>query len=320
MVRSMRRFWVGAAVILLSFFIDQVAGVLGLEWGITLASLAAIIGYGLLVTSGPVKAIWVWAAAGAWRRKVGPVLLAGLITGAAGSGLAAVFIWTANKNAAKVANQHPVPTPPVQQNLGHTPSGPASREHAQTIIAARPTAEQERSPRMPTEKETPSKSAASDRRRATVIQKGQTNISQIGDNNQATVIERPRLSLDDSQMNRISAALRPFAGKAVSVFVNHPNDQTRAFAERLVQAVRASGVVIDNSSPVDPEFKGDFVQIDIMGSMPDGVSLMLDKDGTDDNLAEAIADVLISLGISPKPMRGSRSNRDRLIVYVTPLS
>jgi len=133
----MRKVLAGAALMLPAVFLNQVAAFLGLEWGIGLAALAAAIGYGLFITSQPVRGIWIWVNAAGWRRKMGTVLLAGLVTGGAGSALAALFIWTSNKNAAtNAARGHPAQPLQAQQNLGRTPPpGPASQEHAQALIA-----------------------------------------------------------------------------------------------------------------------------------------------------------------------------------------
>jgi hypothetical protein len=120
----MRKVLAGAALMLPAVFLNQVAAVLGLEWGIGLASVAAVIGYGLLATSLPVRRIWSWAAAGHWRRKMGVVLLAGLVTGAAGAALAGIFIWTANKDAAGALRAHKAQAPPIAHRSDRPPGPP----------------------------------------------------------------------------------------------------------------------------------------------------------------------------------------------------
>ncbi len=82
----MRRLWSGIAALLLSIFINQIANLLDLSWGIGAAIASAIIGYGLLVTSAPVRR-HIWEGIGG-KRPVMTVVLAGLLTGLAGAGVA----------------------------------------------------------------------------------------------------------------------------------------------------------------------------------------------------------------------------------------
>ena len=51
----MRRISGGVAVFCLSFLANQAAAILDLRYGLYAGALAAIIGYGLVVTSGPAR-------------------------------------------------------------------------------------------------------------------------------------------------------------------------------------------------------------------------------------------------------------------------
>lgn len=107
---SMRRFWTGLALLLPSVFLNQIAALLGLIWGMTGAALAAVIGAGLLFTSRPARRLWERAASGPRRRAVMFVLSIGIFFGLLAAALAWFFIYTAGlersaKEAAPAASQ-----------------------------------------------------------------------------------------------------------------------------------------------------------------------------------------------------------------------
>jgi hypothetical protein len=100
---SMRQFWAGTALMLASLFVNQLATVLDLRYGTVGAIAAAVIGYGLLITSEPLKKLWRWVGVGRLRRKVAVILVVGVVTGAMGSLTAYVLIAVNQKEAAKEA-------------------------------------------------------------------------------------------------------------------------------------------------------------------------------------------------------------------------
>jgi hypothetical protein len=339
----MRKVLAGAALMLPAVFLNQVAAVLGLEWGIGLAALAAAIGYGLLITSQPVRGIWVWAAAAGWRRKMGTVLLTGLVTGAAGSALAALFIWTSNRNAANAARERPVPALPGQQSPGRIPPGPASPEHAQawieqrnkTQVPAEPEAAapatgklgSEVSPReavpSPQSANHPEKGKGreevvmSSRTRVrdgnTVIQKGETNISQIGDNNHATVLSRMPLALNPGLRGDVLKAVAPFAGQKARIILNRSTDETRRLGNDLAQILKQAGIKIEHGG--DPN--SDTIEMMIVGPMNDGIEFGYSAQNL--RFAEALGNALVNAGVVTPPIRASLLDHDVLVVWITPL-
>jgi len=71
--------WAGLAGLLLSFLLNQAANMLDLAWGIGAAIASAAIGYGVLLTSEPVRRL-VWRTAGR-RSPVLVVIATGILTG-----------------------------------------------------------------------------------------------------------------------------------------------------------------------------------------------------------------------------------------------
>ncbi len=99
----MRQFWAGTALMLSSLFVNQLANVLDLRYGTIGAIAAAIIGYGLLVTSSPLKRFWLWAGQGKLIRKLSVIIITAVVTGTVGATTAFVLIAVNEKQAAKEA-------------------------------------------------------------------------------------------------------------------------------------------------------------------------------------------------------------------------
>lgn len=116
---GMRKLWAGVGTVLLSLSINQAANILDLSYGLAAATLAATIGYGLLVTADPVRQL-LWRSVGR-RRPVLVILITGLVTGLLGSGVAWVLVKQERGRAAK--EQHKAPKLAPQQ-------GPATGELA----------------------------------------------------------------------------------------------------------------------------------------------------------------------------------------------
>ena len=90
---------------LASFFLNQLAATLDLSFGVLAAIAAALIGYGLLITSAPVKKLWRWGAVGR-RRSVIAVIIWAIGTGLVGGALAWVSIWQQKKLIRQAPTEH----------------------------------------------------------------------------------------------------------------------------------------------------------------------------------------------------------------------
>lgn len=110
----MRRSLFGAATICGSFFTNQLANRLGFEYGIAAAIFVAVVGYGLLITSEPLKKLWGWAGCGSRNRIMWVVVLGGVITGLLGAAVSAVLIAL---NIPKTAHPSPAVASPGVQAL-----------------------------------------------------------------------------------------------------------------------------------------------------------------------------------------------------------
>jgi len=79
-----RKLLTGAALLLLSLPINQLAAILDIKYGLIAAGLAIAIGYGLLVTSEPLRKVW---REGRRHMEI-TIIVSGLITGLMGAGAA----------------------------------------------------------------------------------------------------------------------------------------------------------------------------------------------------------------------------------------
>src|SRR5262249_56442546 len=91
---------VGVAMWLLAIPGNQIANQLDLSYGFYAAALAAIIGYGLVVTSGPARK-HLWRQSRRGRRRIMVILLTGIVTGLLGSATAKILIWQEERASKK---------------------------------------------------------------------------------------------------------------------------------------------------------------------------------------------------------------------------
>lgn len=128
----MRRVWGGLALFLVSFLANQIAAVLELSYGIAAGTLAAIIGFGLVVTAAPIRAR-LWSVRGKGRITL-VILATGVVTGLLGAATAAFFIWQQDVAARRAAERQiatlppspSVPAPVLPRDVPAAPRGPAS--------------------------------------------------------------------------------------------------------------------------------------------------------------------------------------------------
>lgn len=106
----MRQFWAGIASLLLAIPLNQLSNILDMAWGIWTAVVAATIGYGLLVTSQPIRR-YIWGNLGA-RHSVIVVLLTGLVTGLAGAATAWLLIKQATQRRGTAGEAQVIVLPP----------------------------------------------------------------------------------------------------------------------------------------------------------------------------------------------------------------
>jgi hypothetical protein len=144
---------------------------------------------------------------------------------------------------------------------------------------------------------------------STVIQQGQNNISQIGENNQATINPpKQELLLSEPQASAVTEALRGFGGRRLKIILNRETEETWTFANNLAAALRAAGVSVQ------------IIPTIAMGvPIPPGISFLLYKTKEDWPFVNAIANELVKSKVVTPPIKWDESGDDDLpILRITP--
>jgi hypothetical protein len=141
-----------------------------------------------------------------------------------------------------------------------------------------------------------------------VEQDGQNNISQIGSNNQATIVAKEHLLLTAAQESVLTKELRGFGGRSLKIMLQMQTVETTEFGQGLAAALREAGIDVR----VIPTFTQGV-------PIPSGISFQVSDATPDLPFVNAIAGALIKAGVVKAPIEYSRNGDEAVpLIYITP--
>jgi hypothetical protein len=119
-----------------------------------------------------------------------------------------------------------------------------------------------------------------------------------------------KLTMTDVQRDAIRDAMRPYSGITISVHCHDATTDSAAYAEKLANAFRAAGIIVQG-----PIYE---MRFQAVGAVPEGLSAIFGDNRVD--AANALAAVMISSQLVKPPISGGidHGNKDRFEILIAP--